>query len=117
MVQPKLKTLRLCTSDLEKSKNFYSKLFEITPVTEIENFVLFDISGTGLEIVKADDKNPLSTGGSIGYFEVTHLNDYIERARKLGAEIWRGPLKTNENGWTIVQIKDGFGNVIGFEGK
>jgi len=65
----------------------------------------------------ADAKNPLSTGGGIGYFEVENLKDYITRAEKLGAEIWRGPLKVNDNGWTIVQIKDGLGNVVGFEGK
>jgi predicted enzyme related to lactoylglutathione lyase len=113
----KLKTLRLCVSDLKESRHFYSHLFDKVPAVDIDGFVSFDIAGTNLEMASADTKNPLSTGGSIGYFEVENLEDYIERAKKLGAEIWRGPLKVNEAGWTIVQIKDGFGNVIGFEGK
>ena len=113
---PKLKTLRLCVADVEKSRHFYEHLFGAAPVEECADFVRFDFSGAGFELVKADDKNPCSTGGSVGYFEVGNLKDVIADARSAGGTIWRGPLKISEDGRHILQIKDTEGNVIGFEG-
>jgi len=117
MITPKLKTLRLCVNDLAASKKFYQQLFGLPVHEEDGNYVSFDFAGTRLEMVAADDKNPASTGGSIGYFEVSSVTAVIEKAQLLGATIWRGPLKVNDNGWTIVQIKDSAGNIIGFEGQ
>lgn len=113
----KLKTLRICVTDLRRSRDFYSRLFGLTPKEDQDNFVLFNLSGTNLEFVLADDKNPASTGGGIGYFEVTDLQKMIDSATALGAKIWRGPLKISADGWSIVQIRDTAGNVIGFEGS
>ena len=117
MPTARLKSLRLCVADIKKSRDFYSQLFELTPVRNDVDLVVFEMSGTNLDILLADEKNPLSTGGSIGYFEVENLKHFIERSKEIGAEIWRGPLKINEDGWTIVQIKDIAGNIIGFEGQ
>lgn len=117
MISPKLKTLRLCVNDLAASKKFYRDFFGVPAHEEDGNYVSFDLAGTRLEMVTADDKNPASTGGSIGYFEVASIGAVLEKARQLGASVWRGPLKVNDDGWTIVQIKDSAGNIIGFEGR
>ncbi len=113
---PRLKTLRLCVADVKASALYYESLFGVRPSEEQDNFALFNLSGTHLELVVADRKNPLSTGGSIGYFETECLKETIERAKSIGGEIWRGPLTISENGWSIVQIKDTEGNIIGLEG-
>ena len=89
----------------------------MAPKEDQENFVLFDLSGTNLEFVTADEKNPASTGGSIGYFEVSDLQAIIIKAKTLGAKIWRGPLKISPDGWSIVQLRDPCGNIIGLEGR
>lgn len=117
MITPKLRTLRLCVNDLAASKQFYRQLFGLPVHEEDDNFVSFDFGGMRLEMVGADDKNPASTGGSIGYFEVSSIASMIEKAQQLGATIWRGPLQINDSGWTIVQIRDSAGNIIGLEGK
>ena len=108
-------TIRLCSPDVAKSRDWYQRLFGITPVEDIENFVSFKINGTCLDITLADSKSPLSTGGSVGYWLVDNLDIAIGRAVELGGSIYRGPLKIEEVRRTIVQIKDPLGNVIGFE--
>ena len=108
------RTCLLFVQNIRKSKEFYSKLLNADPVEDLENFTSFDLGGTFLSLHPADSKSLLSEGGSVGYFCVEQLNEWIERAIMLGAQIWRGPLKTG-TGWIIVQIKDPFGNVIGLE--
>ncbi len=116
-MRPKLKTLRLCVNDLAASRKFYSDFFKTPVCEEDDNFVSFDLSGTMLEMVGADEKNPASTGGSIGYFEVDGVESILAHAQSLGATIWRGPLQVKDDGYLIVQIKDTAGNIIGLEGK
>ena len=108
------RTCLLFVRDVHKSKEFYRKLLNRDPVEDLENFTSFDLEGTFLNLHPVDSKSPFSEGGSVGYFCVERLDVWTERAVTLGAQIWRGPLQTG-TGWSIVQIKDPFGNIIGFE--
>ena len=108
-------TLRLSVNDVSKSKSWYKALFETEPIEETEKFVSFKINETFLDISEADSKTPVSTGGSVGYWLVDSLDELIKKSVSIGGEIYRGPLKVPETQRTIVQIKDPFGNIIGFE--
>lgn len=108
-------TIRICSPDVTKSRDWYQSLFAIKPVEDTGTFVSFKINGTCLDISQADSKSPLSTGGSIGYWLVDNLDEVIVRAVELGGFVYRGPLKVEEVRRIIVQIKDPLGNVIGFE--
>lgn len=102
-------TLRLSVSDIKKSRDWYRSLFEIEPAEDLENFVSFKMGEIGLDITLADQKSPVSQGGSVG--------STIAHAIELGGKIYRGPLRVEEVQRRIVQIQDPFGNVIGFEGE
>lgn len=108
-------TLRICSTDVARSRDWYQDFLGLEPVEDLENFVSFRIGGTTFEISVADAKSPSSPGGSVGYWLVPELESVLARAQKLGGRIYRGPLRVDEVRRTIVQIMDPCGNVIGFE--
>ncbi len=108
-------TIRLSVVDVQPSRDWYSSLFGVDPVEDLKNFASFKIAGTILDISLADEKSPVSMGGSVGYWLVDNIEDVIAHATSLGGRVYRGPLRVDEVQRTIVQIADPFGNVIGFE--
>lgn len=110
-------TLRLLSNDVSKSRDWYKSLFNQDPIHDTDNFVSFKVAGVFFDITSPDAKNPFSSGGSIGYWLVENIDEAIARVKELGGEVFRGPLKVQEINRIIVQIKDPFGNVIGFESE
>lgn len=108
-------TIRISVSNVSQSRDWYKKLFNVEPIEDMESFVSFKIGETCFDISLMDAKSPLSPGGSVGYWLVDNLDGLMERVEQLGGKVYRGPLKVNEIHRTIVQIKDPFGNVVGFE--
>lgn len=113
----KFSALRMCVSDIKRSRDWYSTYFDIEPIEDLVDFVSFKIEGVVLEITKADTKSPLSPGGSVGYWLVGDFKDAINKAVGLKATIYRGPLQVKETNSTIIQLKDPFGNVFGLEAE
>ena len=111
----RIATVRLLTSDIKKSRDFYSALFNDAPVEDSETFVSFRLGESHFDIAVADAKNPVSQGGSVGYWLFDDLGAIIKRASELGATIYRGPLPVPQIQRTIVQIQDPCGGIIGFE--
>ncbi len=110
-------TIRICSADVTKSRDWYRNFFSIEPIEDLKNFVSFKINGVCLDISLADEKSPTSQGGSVGYWLVDDLDRAMKRATELGGELYRGPLRVEEVQRTIVQIKDPVGNVIGLEAE
>lgn len=108
-------TIRICSTDVQKSKRWYESFFGQAPTEDLENFVSFKIGEVSFDISEADAKSPSSFGGSVGYWLVDDLSAAIEKAVGLGGSVYRGPLRVEEAQRTIVQIKDPLGNVIGLE--
>ncbi len=108
-------TIRLSVKDVAKSRDWYRFFFGMEPIEDLENFVSFNIAGTIFDISVADDKSPVSHGGSVGYWLVDDLDLAINRAKELGGKVHRGPLRVDEVQRTIAQMEDPFGNVIGLE--
>ncbi len=110
-----LEFVYLFVSDMIKSKLWYERVLGIPPSLDIENFVEFRIGVSALCLHPADSKSPLTTGGSVGYWRVTHFKKSLDHFISLGAELYRGPLDIGD-GTFICQVKDPFGNVIGLTG-
>ncbi|WP_409478347.1 VOC family protein [Pseudobdellovibrio sp. HCB154] len=108
-------TLRIFSHDLRKSRDWYIQFLGQLPIEDLENFVSFQIGNTKLDITVPDQKNPFSTGGSIGYWLVDDVNLVLKKTEQLGGKLYRGPLKVPEIQRQILQIQDPFGNVLGFE--
>ena len=108
-------TIRIFSNEVSKSRDWYRSLFNIDPIEDKEDFVSFNVAGVSFDITVTDSKNPSSTGGAIGYWLVDSVHDALARVKELGGELYRGPLNVEETGRTIIQIKDPFGSVIGFE--
>lgn len=108
-------TIRICSSDVQKSKHWYKNFLGLEPIEDLENFVSFKICGVCLDISEADLKSPSSQGGAVGYWLVDDMEVAIKKAIELGGTVYRGPLRVEEVNRTIVQIRDPIGNVIGLE--
>lgn len=111
----KISTIRLCVKNVAQSGKWYKDFFGTAPVEELKDFVSFKIGNILLGISLADNKNPISKGGSISYWTVDDLAKAIKRGTELGAKIYRGPMRVEQIQRTIVQLEDPFGNVIGLE--
>lgn len=110
-------SLRIFSNDLKKCRDWYKVFFNQNPIEDLEFFVSFKISGVCFDITVPDTKNPHSTVGSVGYWLVDDVEAVLKHAEKLGGRLYRGPLKVEETGRTILQIQDPFGNILGFESK
>ena len=108
-------TIRISTSDVSKSRNWYKSLFGQDPIEDLESFVSFKIGDTCFDISLADSKSPVSTGGSVGYWLVDNMDSLLNKVNELGGKVYRGPLRVSQTLRVIVQIQDPVGNVIGFE--
>lgn len=108
-------TIRFCVENVAKSRDWYATFFGIAPIEDLENFASFRIGQTTIDISVADEKSPISHGGSVGYWLVDDLEKAIAHAVGLGGQVYRGPLRVDEAQRTIVQILDPLGNVFGLE--
>lgn len=85
-------TIRLSVSSVPESRDWYKQLFEIEPIEDIVNFVSFKLQDVCFDICLADEKCPVSTGGSVGYWYVDNLECLLDKVNQLGGSIYRGPL-------------------------
>lgn len=112
-----IKAVFIFTENPVESATWYSQLFDLPIKIKEDYFCLIQIGDTELCFHLADSKSPKSAGGSVSYWNVINFQDALDKAISLGAKIYRGPLKIEEekNRW-IAQIKDPNGNVIGIDG-
>lgn len=104
--------------DVPLGLTWYQKAFPMAEskyLAEFE-FTVLNINGFSLEIVQADEKVGSGKKGTVLYWSVESINESLEHFIALGATLYRGPLKI-ENGLTICQVEDPFGNLIGLRGK
>ncbi|MCG7497462.1 glyoxalase/bleomycin resistance/dioxygenase family protein [Vibrio sp. Of7-15] len=104
--------------DVSLGLKWYQKAFPMAKSTYLDEFefTVLDINGFALEIVQADEKVGAGKKGTVLYWSVESINESLEHFVGLGAKLYRGPLKI-ENGLSICQVEDPFGNLIGLKGK
>lgn len=103
--------VRMCVAEPRISRDWYAGFLEQAPVEDTPDFVTFSIGGHRLELVRADEKNPVTSGGTIVYWQVEDLPGVVARATSLGARVYRGPLQIP--GELIAQIMDPHGGLLG----
>lgn len=79
------------------------------------DFTVLNLGGFSLEIVQADEKVGNGKMGTVLYWRVSSLNEAIAHFTSLGATVYRGPMCI-ENGLSMCQVLDPFGNLIGLRG-
>lgn len=109
----------LFCKNVEESVAWYEQFLNFTQEQREAvkgQFALIKISNIEFCFHAADDKSPVSTGGTVAYWAVPNLNLAIEKAQRLGATLYRGPIQIHDTPRWMAQIKDPYGNVIGVEG-
>lgn len=108
-------TVLFFVKEIESSKKWYQSFLSVEPIEDLPNFASFKIGSIYLNLHLADTLNPISTGGTIVYWNVDDLQATISRALSMGGTVYRGPLYVKETSRTIAQIRDPFGNIFGIE--
>lgn len=117
MILNKLHATYLFVENIRESSSWYSKVLDTQLEIDDDNFGLIRIGDNELCFHQADSKSPVSTGGCVGYWHVDNLMEVANAFVEHGGTIYRGPIEIPENDEGICQIKDPFGNVVGFQGK
>lgn len=82
---------------------------------EAQDFECLELDGVRLELVYADEKVASGAAGSVVYWRVADLDAALSHFNRLGAPLYRGPLKIEDGLW-MCQVRDPWGNCIGLRG-
>lgn len=104
--------------DVSDGLEWYKKAFpESVKVYHPDfDFTVLDLNGFSLEIVQADEKVTSGKCGTVLYWSVYDLHKALKHFESLGAQLYRGPINI-EDGLSMCQVEDPFGNLIGLRGK
>ncbi|TQP19207.1 MULTISPECIES: glyoxalase/bleomycin resistance/dioxygenase family protein [Vibrio] len=104
--------------NVEQGLSWYQKAFsDAKPVYHSDfDFTVLDLNGFSIEIVQADEKVGSGKNGTVLYWSVNNLSKSLACFEALGAKLYRGPMEI-ENGLSMCQVEDPFGNLIGLRGK
>ena len=104
--------------DVKLGLEWYKSAFPAAEVDYIveSDFTVLNIHGFLIEIVQADSKVGSGKLGTVLYWSTENLEEGITHFQKLGAKLYRGPMKI-EGGLSMRQLEDPFGNLIGLRGK
>ena len=113
---PKLVALMIHASDPAAARAWYQAAFpEAVPVESIPGLDAVRLGGVQLEFVPADEKVSSGAAGTVAYWQVAEFNAALAALESCGARLHRGPLDI-ENGQTMCQVRDPWGNCIGITG-
>ncbi|XNG99002.1 glyoxalase/bleomycin resistance/dioxygenase family protein [Vibrio cyclitrophicus] len=103
--------------DVAKGLEWYKKAFpDAVSVHYPEfDFTILDLNGFSLEIAQADEKVCSGKSGTVLYWSVASLPVALAHFETLGAHLYRGSIDI-ENGLSMCQVEDPFGNLIGIRG-
>src|SRR5262245_51199598 len=103
--------------DRRAATEWYARLFEVDisqAGDEPEHYYL-QVGNVQIWFSAADAKAGAGTSGHVAYWRVDDLDVARQRAEALGGVLYRGPLH-RPDGLTMCQMRDPFGNLIGFVG-
>ncbi len=105
------------TTDTKAALTWYLAAFAQSKLVRLPefNFEYLDVNGIYIEIVPADEKVAAGAAGTVVYWEVDNFQLSFEHLISIGAILYRGPMKI-ENNRQMCQLKDPFGNLIGIRG-
>jgi predicted enzyme related to lactoylglutathione lyase len=102
----------------ESALAWYASLFPqaVPSASSDGTFHFLVIDAVQLEFVPSDSKVTSGAAGSVVYWQVPSLAKTISHAQDLGAQLYRGPMQI-EPGVSMCQVRDPWGNCIGFRGQ
>lgn len=103
--------------DWESGFSWYQEAFPEASIVELPEFEFkaLRIGEFVIEVVRSDEKVPSGRAGTVLYWSVGDLLEAIAHFRRLGSELYRGPMQI-EDGLGMCQVTDPFGNLIGLRG-
>lgn len=78
-------------------------------------FEYLQVGSIALEIVQADEQVPSGAAGSVVYWRVEDFSRSLAHFLCVGAVLYRGPMKIEEDLW-MCQVRDPWGNCVGLRG-
>ncbi len=102
-----IKLLVYPVKDLEKAKTFFGKFLDTEPYVASAYYVGYRTSEMEVGL------DPNSKLGPIAYADVDDIASSLEAMTKMGAEVVQD-VKDVGGGLLIAQVKDAYGNVVGF---
>jgi len=98
-------------SDIEKAKNWYSKVFDTKPTLDTSFAVLFSIGNSALALIPNKNATPKNDDSVIAYWEVDDIDYEYKRLLQLGATV-HTEIGIVFNSRRAIVI-DPFGNILG----
>lgn len=107
-----LRTLGYKVPDLQKAKEWYTKVFNIEPYFDEPFYVGFNIAGFELGLQPIENDQPVLGTNSTTYWGVEDVRKEYDRLLELGATAYEEP--TDVGGDIVVAaVKDPWGNLFG----
>lgn len=117
MSKPCVAQVTYFVQDCRKAAEWYALLFDV-PVETGQYPGLYLVSASAeVQICfhTADEKSPVGVAGQMVYWRVEAFSLMLERAQRLGGQLYRGPFQRSD-GQAACQVRDPFGNVFGLIG-
>ncbi len=106
-----LRTTIYKTTDLQKSKKWYSEVFEIEPYFENQNYIGFNIKGYELGLY-LEEKTSEKSDNVLSYWGVYDVESAYKRLLSLGAKPHEKPINVGGN-IVVASVFDPWENVLG----
>lgn len=98
--------------DIDAAARWYAEIVGAAVEHENPRFAFVRAGAYELGFHPADEKSPASTGGTVVYFRVSHLDTAVTALTARGATLWRGPVTTVRDE-RVCQLRDPFGAAFG----
>ena len=105
-----LRTVLYRVTDIEKGKAFYSAILGIQPYFAEVFYVGFNVGGFELGLEPCEELQ--GTGGVVGYWGVSDVNEGVKHMLAHGAELNEDVADVGE-GIKVASFKDPWGNIFG----
>lgn len=107
-----LRTAIYRVSDIEKGKQWYSKVFGIQPYFDEPFYVGFNVGGYELGLQPVEGDNKPGAGGVTTYWGVDDVSSMFKVLIDTGASSHEEPTEVG-GGIVVAAVKDPWGNLLG----
>jgi predicted enzyme related to lactoylglutathione lyase len=107
-----LRTVIYRVDEIEKGKQWYSKVFGMAPYFDEPFYVGFNVGGYELGLQPAEGTDVPGTGGVAAYWGVDDVQDMYKMLLDSGASSHEEPAEVG-GGIVVAAVKDPWGNLLG----